>query len=143
MKLIIMGKPIAKKRPRFVRKTGRAYDDQASESGRFLLTVREQINAKQVEGFFIAGKPLIASFFFYFEVPKSYPKRMHKAVESGQLIPHTKKPDLSNLVKFAEDILNNELWKDDSQIAESFCSKYYALKARTEIILTEWKGVEK
>ena len=65
---------------------------------------------------------------------------MHKAVESGQLIPHVKKPDNSNLAKYCEDILNGEAYHDDSQIVELYCSKYYALKARTEIILTEWKG---
>ena len=136
MKLIIPGKPIAKKRPRFVRKTGRAYDDQASESGRFLLTVREQIKdlKEPLEG------PLFVSFFFYFEVPKSYPKKMHNAVANGDVLYHIKKPDGSNLCKFCEDILNNEVWHDDSQICELFVAKYYSIKARTEIMISELKG---
>lgn len=50
-------------------------------------------------------------------------------------VPHTKKPDLDNLVKFAKDCLNGVAWQDDSQVCELEAWKAYDEKPRTEIII--------
>lgn len=70
---------------------------------------------------------------FYFEIPKSTPKKNRAEAV------HTKKPDLDNLVKFIKDCLNGEAWKDDSQVVSLFAQKIYERDGngpRTEIILT-------
>ena len=63
-------------------------------------------------------------------IPKSYSKTARlKAV--GE--PHQKKPDISNLIKFTEDALNEVLWEDDSCISEITAKKVYSEEPKTII----------
>lgn len=53
------------------------------------------------------------------------------------------KPDLSNLIKAAEDAANGVLWKDDCQIVELVASKIYDWqnkKVGVEILVEELEG---
>jgi len=124
MEIIVPGKPIAKKRPRFVQKTGRVYNCQETEEGRFLLLAMGQMNNK-----FEKDIPLIVSFLFVFDRPKSHfgTGRNANKLKGSSPLHHVCKPDLSNLIKMPEDILNNILWHDDSQIIKiSSVEKRYA-----------------
>jgi Holliday junction resolvase RusA-like endonuclease len=127
MNIIIPGKPIAKKRPRFARR-GKfvvAYNDQQTEEGKWILTARQQI-----QGAIPEGLPITLRCIFYMPIPKSTPKKKITTY-------HIKKPDLDNLVKFVKDCLNGELWHDDSQVSELFAGKFYDENPRTELII-EW-----
>ena len=129
VQIIVTGKPIAKKRPRFFRRGSSVgtYNPQETEEGRWLLSARTQLPEKQIEG------PVNLMCNFYFEIPKSTPKKNRAEAV------HTKKPDLDNLVKFIKDCLNGEAWKDDSQVVSLFAQKIYERDGngpRTEIILT-------
>lgn len=78
----------------------------------------------------------------YFPIPKSKPKKWREAALAEQ-IRHTGKPDLSNVLKNIEDVMNGVFWRDDSQIVEFLYStgKYYGDPARYEIEI-QWDGVE-
>ena len=125
-KIVIPGVPLAQHRPRFARR-GKfvvAYSDQQTEAGRWLLTARQQIVEKVPE-----GVPIALDCMFYMPIPKSLSRK--------QVVFHIKKPDLSNLIKFAEDCLNGEAWHDDSQISEINSAKSYSQNPRTTIII-QW-----
>jgi len=55
---------------------------------------------------------------FVFAAPKSWPKRKRALVAGGLLVPHTARPDTSNLVKLVEDALTGVLYRDDAQVSE-------------------------
>jgi len=132
--LMIRGTPISKARPRFARagKFVRVYNPQESEEGRFLFHVQCQLKEtgfnQPLEG------PISLVCGFYFGVPKSTSKKKRAEFLSGES-KHTKKPDLSNLLKFVEDCLNNVIWNDDSQIIEISCAKYYAENPATVLVI--------
>lgn len=75
------------------------------------------------------GRPLITgpvsmTLTIGFEIPKSYSKAKQAAALSGTLRPVVK-PDLSNVLKAAEDGLNGVVWIDDAQVVESSIRKIY------------------
>jgi Holliday junction resolvase RusA-like endonuclease len=127
--IIISGKPIAKKRPRFFRRDNFAgtYNCQETEEGRWILDAKQAITERAG-----AGTPVALKCWFYFDFPKS----MSKKKRAGAI--HTKKPDLDNLVKFVKDCLNGIAWHDDSQVVSLMAKKLYdyeGIGARTEIII--------
>jgi Holliday junction resolvase RusA-like endonuclease len=126
--LTIPGKPIAKKRPRFVRRGNfvGAYNCQETEEGRFLLEVKRQLKGKPLEG------PLSVTYYFFFPVPKGISKKKRELMLQNK-IKHTKKPDRTNLEKFVEDCLNGIVWRDDAQVWSGGSCKLYAEEPRTVI----------
>jgi Holliday junction resolvase RusA-like endonuclease len=132
MRLKILGKPIAKKRPRFARvgKFVRTYNPQETEEGRFLFEAYRQLG----NGFKPIEKPITVIMGYYMPIPKGTSKKKKTLMVMKQ-IQHCKKPDLSNLVKFTEDALNNVVWKDDSQITMMWAHKQYSKEPRTEITI--------
>lgn len=123
MKYILSGDPIALKRPRF-RKNSGVYDPQKSEKERSQFELKMQHGARK----FISG-PLELIITFFMKIPESK-KRTVKPY-----LYHPIKPDLSNLIKFVEDVATGILYEDDSIIASIQAVKYYALVPRTEFIL--------
>lgn len=69
-------------------------------------------------------------------IPKSYSKKA-RLKSIGE--PHQKKPDISNLIKFTEDALNEILWEDDSVIAEIKAKKIYSEEPKTIITVEKLK----
>ena len=142
VEIIVPGKPIAKKRPRFVAnrygKGGHAYNDQQTEEGKFLLlclgTIKEKFDCA-----------LSMRCCFVFDRPKSHFGTGKNAgvLKTSAPAHHTGKPDIDNLLKFVCDSLNNVAFRDDSQIVNKFGSKRYAEageESRTEIRLEEVAG---
>ena len=127
--ITIPGKPVSKKRPRFVRRGNfvHSYNPQETEEGRWILVARQQIQEKIPEGVAIS-----LQCFFYLPIPKGTSRKKRES-----LFYHTKKPDLSNCLKFVEDCLTGELWYDDSQIARVTAMKMYSEDPRTDIEV-EW-----
>jgi Holliday junction resolvase RusA-like endonuclease len=131
--IIVPGTPIAKKRPRFARK-GKfvvTYNSQETEEGRFLYEIKGQWCRPPLLC------PLRVKFRFWMPIPKGTSKKKVDLMLQDK-IQHTKKPDLSNLVKFAEDCCNSVVWKDDSQIVVLIASKFYDDQPKTEIEVTEY-----
>jgi len=130
--LEVKGKPIAKARPRFARcgKFVRTYDPQETEESRFLFEVQKQWNRPPIE------TPLKVRCSFEMPIPKSTSRKKTWAMIKDE-IKHTKKPDISNLIKFIEDCLNGVVWKDDSQIIYLAGGKFYSEEPKTIIMIEE------
>lgn len=132
--LTILGNPIAKKRPRFVRrgKFVGAYNCQETEEGKF----KWELMARQKKGTPLIDSAIRLTCRFFMPIPASISKK--KRMEYlGCAVPHTKKPDLDNLVKFVKDCANGVLWRDDSQVISLTASKAYHPNPATEITI-EW-----
>ena len=128
--LEVKGTPIAKKRPRFARhgKFVVTYNDQQTEEGRFLFEIQKQWNKPPLE------VPIKVRFSFEMPIPKSTYSKKALAMLKEE-IKHTKKPDISNLIKFTEDCLNGIVWKDDSQIVYLAGGKFYSDEPKTIIMI--------
>jgi Holliday junction resolvase RusA-like endonuclease len=109
--LFCPGPPIPLMRPRLHGKG--LYDPQFNEKE----ALRQYIEPHIKEPF--AG-PLCLDLTFQMPIPLSWSNK--KRVDPPECV---KRPDLSNLVKFIEDALNETLWKDDSQICELRARKLY------------------
>lgn len=132
MTITIPGIPIAKKRPRFARK-GKfvmTYNPQETEEGRFLFEVQKQWNQVPIES------PLRVKCYFGMPIPKGTSGKKFEAMIKHE-IRHTKRPDISNLVKFVEDCLNSVVWKDDSQIVYLAGEKFYSEEPKTVIMIEQ------
>lgn len=69
--------------------------------------------------------PVEISIVVFLQVPKSYAKKTREAMLRGDILP-TRTPDISNVLKSAEDGLNKVAYKDDAQIAFISGCRYYA-----------------
>jgi len=136
--LDIPGKPIAKKRPRFYRRGDHVgtYNDQETEEGRWIWEARNQIMPWMKEYLPLTG-PIILKARFLMPVPSGWPKYRITMLKDGLQIPHVKRPDLDNLIKFLKDCCNGWLWKDDSQVWKTETYKIYGLRPATLIEITE------
>ena len=121
----IFGKPYAKKRPRFSRKLGRAFDPK--ENGTFensVASIALPHFSAPLEG------PVRLDIRVTFGVPPSWPKK--KRAEKLHR-PHTQKPDTDNLAKAIADGLNRIAWADDSQVYELAVRKVWGLTDMTYV----------
>ena len=124
--LIIPGAPIAKKRPRFVRrgKFVGTYNPQETEEGKWLWLAQGQIAERIDEG------PIEIIMIFTMQIPASVSEKKRLSL---MYQPHVKKPDIDNLQKFSLDCLNGVLFRDDSQIHKITAVKRYGIDPGTEI----------
>jgi Holliday junction resolvase RusA-like endonuclease len=77
---------------------------------------------------------------FFMPIPASASKKQ-RALMEGCAVPHTKKPDLDNLIKFVKDCANGILWDDDSQVTAITAAKAYYPHPATEIQVY-WEATE-
>lgn len=120
---ILPGDPTPLARPRFGNKT--VWDAQKGQKLVNGIGLREQHeNVPLFEG------ALHLDITFYFPVPKV--NRKHHKVGAF----HIFKPDLSNLIKYVEDVAVDILYKDDAIIAKITAQKLYAEHPRTEFTIT-------
>jgi Holliday junction resolvase RusA-like endonuclease len=129
----VPGKPIAKHRPRFSRNV--TYNDQRTEEGHFRWECKRQLMAIGWITPLPRGIPVELLCRFYFPIPKAE-KKLLKRVEAGEIVFHTKRPDLSNCIKFIEDCWNDFVFHDDAQIVRISALKYYGLEPRTGITVS-------
>lgn len=136
IKLTITGQPIAKKRPRFVRRGAfvGTYNPQETEEGRWLWEARQQWAGQPMEG------PVSLDVLFVMPIPKSASKKAKAAMLAGEVW-HTKKPDLDNMEKWVCDCLNGSAWGDDSQVVSMSSRKIYGESPRTEIVIRSMASV--
>ena len=109
--ITIPGKPVPKARP-FVRKDGRVFTPK--ETAVFEQAVRLHAMAT-MKGHKILTGPIRLSVTAFFSIPKSWTLSQKAKAMSGALR-HTKRPDLSNIIKSVEDALNGIVYADDAQI---------------------------
>lgn len=138
MKIIIPGKPIPKKRPRYSSRGGKVqlwnpqHKIAAEIKKRFLLEVLDDNNLNEIsKNKFYKNNKYIVFIEFYFKPPKMSKKKLSEFVISS----HAIKPDIDNLAKFYLDCANGILWDDDCSVVSLHCEKMWDLVPRTEIII--------
>ncbi len=125
-RFIIPGDPVALARARYG--NGKVYDCQKEIKSKYAIILSNQHNDYP----FFQG-PLHLDITFYFSIPKTSIKHADKL----RFTPRACKPDLSNLVKFIEDVAIGILYRDDAVISVINCKKIYDNPARTEFIISE------
>lgn len=133
MQIIIEGKPIPKKRPRFAKrgKFVTTYSAQKKEE-----EATKDILKREYGDYYPIKGAVYCKLLFYMPIPKSTSKKNRAEILEGR-IKHTKKPDLDNLVKYINDCMNGIVFVDDSQIISSSEDKIYSDNPRTEIYVEE------
>ncbi len=130
----IPGKPYAKKRPRFSRKIGRAFDPK--ENSDFEGTVghlaRPHFPAP-MEG------PVRLFIHIVFAAPASWSRKKRDAMLHR---PHTQKPDVDNLGKAVADGLNRIAWADDAQVYELSVCKFWGVTDQTVVHVEPYSGAQ-
>ena len=140
MKIIIPGRPIAKKRHRtFVKKlkNGKffqgAYNEQKSEESKFISFLMTQMP----QGFVPITGPVYIQLWYGLRRPKSHygtGRNEGKIKGSAPKYPGNK-PDIDNYEKFVLDCLNGVVYHDDSQVVSCRHDKRYTQEPRTEIMI--------
>lgn len=128
-KLVFLGTPIPKGRPRFFRKgkhIGTFTPDRTRNYENMVMdAAREQFNSEPMDG------PLSVTVTLYMPIPKSRERKLREGD------PHVIRPDLDNCVKAVTDALNELVYEDDSQIHCLNARKVYGKEPRTEVEIEE------
>jgi Holliday junction resolvase RusA-like endonuclease len=125
------GGPKGKGRPRFSRKSGRAYTPAETAAYETSLAY---VAHKAMEGRSMLTGPVDVLIVSAFPVPASYSKRRALDCITGAEHP-AKKPDIDNIVKML-DALNGIVWRDDAQIGRCDVRKVYTKDPELAIQVT-------
>lgn len=108
------------------------YSDQRKEYN----DIKEMIVEQLPEWFvpFDADTPLHVTFDIHCVIPKSYSTKKRMALVGKH---RTKKPDLSNYIKFYEDAFNQIVWDDDAIISTIIARKIYSLTPQVQIHISK------
>lgn len=119
--------PLARARFSFRNNTPRVYDSQKDLKLVTGIHIRNQHgDLPPYQG------PLILHATFYFPIPLKYKNKIY----AGH--PYKSVPDLSNLVKYVEDLCQDvNLFKNDAQITDIIAKKQYDNDTRTEFYFQE------
>ena len=69
-------------------------------------------------------------------IPVSWSKKKRMAAIRREILPEVK-PDLSNILKLAEDAFKQIVWRDDSLVVEQHTRKYYGEQPKIVITVSE------
>ena len=126
-KYVLPGDPIPLMRPRIKGRT--CYDSQHQIRLVKGIGLRNQHGEKPE---FTSG--LLMTVIFYMPLPASWSPRKKESMIGRH---HISRPDLSNLLKFVEDLaVDVHILKDDCLIAEVIGRKLYDENPRTEFVFT-------
>ena len=123
--IVIPGDPVAQKRPRFSRRSGRAYDSQIEIKDCITWHIASQWGDREV----LQG-PVTIEFTFYMKIAGSTSKK-RKALMEGT--PCLKKKDWDNLGKIFSDAGCGVIYKDDAQLWDVHVKKIWSNDPRTVI----------
>lgn len=143
MIFVIEGEPTPWAAPK---RRGRGmYDVKSQEKRNAILDILSQ----KSRGFTPYDKALCVHVYLAMEIPRSFSKKKRAMAISGELMP-TCKPDRSNCLKFAEDILEEAgIITNDSIIVDGRTFQYYSehprttfdVKPYTSLLPPEWSWV--
>jgi Holliday junction resolvase RusA-like endonuclease len=136
MRIVIPGDPIPLARHRSYIRNGHiaCYDIQATDKNDIRL---KMLAAKTLQ---FEEKAYRVRFQFNFLPPNSASKATKNMMLWG-IIPHTSKPDNSNVLKLYEDCGNNILWSDDRYLVDEHIIKRYSNNPCTIIDIEIMKEV--
>lgn len=146
IKFVVLGEPQGKGRPRFVARynpTTQKSFGQAHTPEKTIVyenLVRTEYGL-QCRGFkFQDDAMLDMRIIAYYGIPASKSKKVKEKMRN-HLIRPIKKPDMDNVVKVIADSLNQVAYKDDTQIVDQMCRKFYSDNPRVEVIIRQIGGV--
>lgn len=122
IELILPGNPTPWASPVFSR--FKVFDKRSKEKDEGRKILREIYKG------FLISYPIKLKLEFYLPIPKHTAKSTKEAMEEKK-IPHQKKPDLTNLIKLAEDLLKGIVIVDDNLVTKIVAQKYYSQEPRT------------
>ena len=143
MKLILLGKPVAKARARAYPRGKHImfYDPQTD----LKQDVRRQFHRFVLESVEASALAQAAAFtvdwYFYLPVADSCPAALRNAKLWGFDLPNHK-PDYDNLEKFYLDCANGILWRDDAMVIDAGAHKRYSSQPRIEVTIMEKKPIQ-
>lgn len=126
--LFIKTVPIPKGRPRFY--GGHAVTPEKTRK-------YEKLIRDSWEHGIVEADSLMIDMEFVMPIPQSLSKKKQSELVAA---PHTKKPDLDNLVKAVLDALNGVAYMDDSRISNINASKEYGREPSVWIGISRAKG---
>ena len=133
----VPGEPCAKARPKFSRRSGRAYTPEKTARYENLVALEYQ---SQCGGYrFPDDAMLDMRIIAYYGIPRSKSKKVQALMTAGKIRP-TKRPDSSNVTKSVEDGLNGVAYKDDAQIVDSQIRRFYGEPPRVEVLIQQVDG---
>lgn len=126
--LDLYGEPVPQARARTVRRGGKSitYDPNSKLKEGYKWQIRSQYREEPLT------VPVAMDVVFMMPIPKSTSKTKTAAMMNGT-IHHMKRPDVDNMLKLVNDVLNNLVFKDDSQVIEIHARKIYSSKPGTYI----------
>lgn len=136
IEIVLLGKPVAKGRPRFSKATGRAYTPAT--------TVKYETMLRYAAEQAMAGRPplegaLRLHMHVVVPVPVSWAKKKQAAALAGEIHP-VSKPDWDNFGKVV-DAANLVVWVDDSQVVDGRVTKTYGERPGMWIRVEPIEGV--
>ncbi len=137
VRFTVLGEPKGKGRPRFSTQTGRAFTPKQTVNYETLVHTEYVVQCK---GFrFPDDAMLDMRILAYYSVPRSASKKGRALMLEGKIRP-TKKPDMDNVMKVVADSLNQVAYRDDTQIVDAQCRKFYSEKPRIEVTILQTGG---
>lgn len=127
--------PYPSPRPRFSRKTGRAYMPNEYTLWKKLF-LREWLKHNQTK--FDAGVAIAVDLKFFIKPPKAIARvKKNQNILKAESWRVVKKPDADNLGKSPLDAISGYAYADDNQISDLRLRKRYSLNPRVEIVIKE------
>lgn len=137
IRFTVLGEPKGKGRPRFNTRTGHAMTPKDTVNYESLVRLEY---AQQTDSFrFQDDAMLDMRILAYYSIPQSKSKKVKAAMLNNEIRP-TKKPDMDNVVKIIADSLNQVAYRDDTQIVDCQCRKFYSEQPRVEVIIKQIGG---
>ena len=134
IKFMILGEPKGKGRPRFNTRTGHAMTPKDTVNYETLVHMEYLAQCQNFR--FPDDAMLDMRIKAYYSIPKSASKKKKAAMLANEIRP-TKKPDMDNVVKIIADSLNQVAYRDDTQIVDCQCRKFYSENPRVEVTIRE------
>jgi Holliday junction resolvase RusA-like endonuclease len=78
--------------------------------------------------------PIECLMLMVLPIPDSWPQRKKEAAARGEILP-TVTPDISNMLKLAEDALKHVVWNDDKDVVNGIQRKIYGWAPLIKIIV--------
>ncbi len=134
VRFTVLGEPKGKGRPRFSTMTGSASTPKRTVNYETLVHMEYMSQCPGIR--FPDDAMLDMRILAYYSIPKSASRKKKAAMLAGDIRP-TKKPDMDNVVKIIADSLNQVAYRDDTQIVDCQCRKFYSNEPRVEVIIRQ------
>ena len=152
VKLVVLGEPMGKQRPRATTINGKVRTYTPKETTNYESMVVSAYKSQFEQQTFGHGEEIWATIIAYFKLPKNhyhYHKRTNtldldkegELMLEGKIRP-MKTPDCDNIAKICLDALNDIAYPDDSQITALLVLKFWSKEPRVEITLESQEGEE-